>query len=1666
MEPHPYQKSYTPERSRSVIKNAHYWKNSSWKTLSQDTDSNSKIYSNQIFLQNSQNRNAARKNATFTTPYGRFAKTPSMIRNSSSQPPGCHHPTHPKHTPTQSQHLSKNLENEFESMLELKCKRRKKTTQDKRSMSVHRIDDKLINEIIDFTRNLKPTKIPVRKFPKSLPKLRPNLQNNTRNDSINYSIDHPEESPIINKQNPQILIMPNVVQTDLPDPKTLISQLKKRNHAALHSQKQIPPFPIPDPLKSQEAAHKRLLTSQDLLDIPKPDNTIEARLEKFLEQLDSVTEEMYFTLPQTCTKKNRKRSYMNRTTGKEGILKGRKRFSQLGNELSVNVNMCEEVENMLEMEKNRRHSTQINKDSFLIRRKSFNPDLVNRLNSFDPNIHLTSKLTRKKTSQLSIDATFSKTSNLKSHTYKAPNSPHRQKTLKPTKILLSKAATNLHRAKNSLPSHDQSNTGKRQEVIGDKEQKVKVEMGSKEWRRKVQKNRKQMMQMKRKWEEEKKQLNQIDFSQGSEPPLQSIDDQDSQKSKAHNGILLTENIFTGEAHDAEYAQMADHEQDIRKNRAEKGANQEINDTKMLEAELTSEVNAKKQFYQVAKNVLNSGMLDKFLGVKFSKTEKKKYTKNNVKNKLAQMKFIQKCKEENVLAVPVINKLKEKKLILENYRMNEGLAKALEAAIEELAEYIEVIALKSNDMNDASLSKIINGVSSNPYMKTLKIENNKLDEECAKSLKALLCEFDEKLGRRKKSHIESISVHDCFMRPINIEIFTSSLPDNRTIKELVLTTVKLNSLSTKNICTFISENYSLRKLDLSWNEIFMSDLGNLTESIGNVTHIQYLSLAAVPFSGPNNTKMATHLSTILRKSLVHCDLSGCNLSHECCLILAKAMRYSRTLVAIHLSANNMSSYTKEEMMDVFTEKSSEIERTETLSNLPSKVQNSPSNDYKLKVSMQRQRRMQRTSINKNNAGVKETIDDRVIFTRILGHIEIKGSHRWKLTKKCWICAKWNYTVFIANKRVMDKLMNKNFDTLKYKQAIENARNNEEMTVISSTPEISGSFTSWKPIKMMPILDYCEYVSRNGLPSTRFYIEADGSMYNKLARAFTRDIQLIMKKKFCLRKVEEPTVYKIRDDIISQKKVIEEEERKREEELYTTKLVKKKSIKKKKNDTNPNPSLTLKDKAGLEHEENNQGSFEPEEERFGFERWTAIAKKFFDTEKAIEVFNLCDIFELHYQSNSRTIKSEKSNSHDEEYYIYADYLPPEKHEFCIDLNPTRSAEDNLYHFSFVVPFRDSEHKVKEKRVKKRMVLHKFIKKNSVFRAWKEDNQDRLSRAFELDMHHSKIAKFTGTKDVYEEVTDVLYKHTRKIKDLFTYGIGNSSFPSISWLDFCDMCKTWKIVDKNLKFSTIDRVFIVTNFEEVEQEDNPDRDLCRYEFYEIIARLAREKYYNTKIYSSLAEATERFLEDIFDRCDHYWSWQKWREEKLWTYRVDQLFKANLPQLQKIYKSYHNHGKKWMDLDDVTDLITRAMPEIVNTTEKANNEESKLNEKFKSKSKVGKDEDDSLKPKNIITLSYCYSKMTVIDEMGGDKDNYDRLQFVEFLEFIGRIANTIDSPIPSSLTSPSTHSSSHHLGPKLCTKIFKVLSKIFSLYNTTPLPAQSHLEVYSESDSEPYKS
>ena len=77
-----------------------------------------------------------------------------------------------------------------------------------------------------------------------------------------------------------------------------------------------------------------------------------------------------------------------------------------------------------------------------------------------------------------------------------------------------------------------------------------------------------------------------------------------------------------------------------------------------------------------------------------------------------------------------------------------------------------------------------------------------------------------------------------------------------------------------------------------------------------------------------------------------------------------------------------------------------------------------------------------------------------------------------------------------------------------------------------------------------------------------------------------------------------------------------------------------------------------------------------------------------------------------------------------------------------------------------------------------------------------------------------------------------------------ISDDEYPYIGWQGFVNFCNVCKIIDeKTCKTSDIDTAFIATNFEIEDMDDNPDRALQRFEFIEILYRIADVKYIQTK-------------------------------------------------------------------------------------------------------------------------------------------------------------------------------------------------------------------------------
>lgn len=275
---------------------------------------------------------------------------------------------------------------------------------------------------------------------------------------------------------------------------------------------------------------------------------------------------------------------------------------------------------------------------------------------------------------------------------------------------------------------------------------------------------------------------------------------------------------------------------------------------------------------------------------------------------------------------------------------------------------------------------------------------------------------------------------------------------------------------------------------------------------------------------------------------------------------------------------------------------------------------------------------------------------------------------------------------------------------------------------------------------------------------------------------------------------------------------------------------------------------------------------------------------------------------------------------------------------------------------------------KPLKQQQVSRVFSKEHSVFKDWKEDTHSTLAKCFEYDQAHWKLSRFIKDAAEQDKVERVLEKHYEKLKRIFINEACRSRFPNIVGLAYSDYCIQCQVCDEKLNLAGLDRQFTAATFQTVKVETNPQDALQRFEFVEVIVRLAQDKFYTPKLAATMAEAVSRILLENFFEYGDYKEWQTFRDRELWTLDLNDIFEANLDLLKKLYKKYLAPMKPRMSERDCLSLLMK-------------DSEVQLNEK------------DAL---------YCFgmAKMTVVQE-NEQAAKYQEITFVELLEMLGRAAD-----------------------------------------------------------------
>jgi hypothetical protein len=162
------------------------------------------------------------------------------------------------------------------------------------------------------------------------------------------------------------------------------------------------------------------------------------------------------------------------------------------------------------------------------------------------------------------------------------------------------------------------------------------------------------------------------------------------------------------------------------------------------------------------------------------------------------------------------------------------------------------------------------------------------------------------------------------------------------------------------------------------------------------------------------------------------------------------------------------------------------------------------------------------------------------------------------------------------------------------------------------------------------------------------------------------------------------------------------------------------------------------------------------------------------------------------------------------------------------------------------------------------------------------------------------------------------------------------------------------------------------------NPANSLVRYQFLEIIVRLALDKYLRKKVVATPSEAVQKLFEEMWPILSKYDS-NTWRWERYICEDVDLVYKAHRPILESIWSRYSIRMKKpgqknFMCLEEYTDVVTNS---------------GLVNEFF-----VARETD----------LCFNLAMMTQIDELSNDR--YREMTFVEYLEALGRACDEASLP------------------------------------------------------------
>lgn len=213
--------------------------------------------------------------------------------------------------------------------------------------------------------------------------------------------------------------------------------------------------------------------------------------------------------------------------------------------------------------------------------------------------------------------------------------------------------------------------------------------------------------------------------------------------------------------------------------------------------------------------------------------------------------------------------------------------------------------------------------------------------------------------------------------------------------------------------------------------------------------------------------------------------------------------------------------------------------------------------------------------------------------------------------------------------------------------------------------------------------------------------------------------------------------------------------------------------------------------------------------------------------------------------------------------------------------------------------------------------FKRDRSVFGTFAEDSPDLCAQMLEKDEAQGKLTRVCKVEKTKKAVMGVLQTHYVELKSIFQDLVAKSGStePTLGMTELTQFAYTCKVLDASLNLVTFDRIFTATCAPTNKQKPAGEKRLHRYEFIELLVRLAQAKYadkitdtskkryayqQNAEPSLTLADLLQSFIsKDLLPNVKMV-DYHALRHQHIYQNKVDELLRKNEMVIAKLYNAF----------------------------------------------------------------------------------------------------------------------------------------------------------------------